>query len=170
VIKEQVRRETREALADRFRTAMSRTAAGVAIVTTDGPAGRGGITVSSFSSLSLDPPSALVSIRKDSSTLALILENGVFAANILADDQSALAEVFASPMVSHESRFSKGAWRVAAAVGGPILDGAVAHFDFRLAKTFDYGSHTIVIGEAIDAVSHVARPLIYAQRGFHKLP
>ena len=157
------------ALADKFRLAMSRTAAGVVIITTAGPAGRGGITVSSFCSLSLDPPSALACIRRDSSTLALILENGVFAANILAEDQQALAEAFASPNNSHEARFAQGEWSMTGA-GGPTLTGAVAHFDCKLARTFDYGSHTIVVGEAIDAISHEARPLIYAERGFHKLP
>lgn len=156
-------------LSERFRTAMRRTAAGVAIITTHGRAGRGGITVSSFCSLSLEPPSVLVCIRKDSSTLALLLENGVFAANVLAEDQEALAEAFASPHASHERRFRQGRWSDAGP-GGPTLGGAVAHFDCRVAGGFDYGSHRIVIGEALDAVSHEARPLIYAEQGFHRLP
>lgn len=156
-------------LAERFRTAMRRTAAGVAIITTHGTAGRGGITVSSFCSLSLDPPSVLACIRQDSSTLALILENGVFAANVLAEDQEKLAQAFASPRYSHVRRFSEGEWAEAGA-GGPTLSGAVAHFDCRVARTFDYGSHRIVVGEVVDAVSHEARPLIYAEQGFHRLP
>ena len=163
------RRTEAEALAERFRAAMGRTAAGVAIVTTHGRAGRGGITVSSFCSVSLDPPSALACIRKDSSTLRLILDNGCFAASVLAEDQADLAGAFASPTTSHEERFAMGLWREDGA-GGPTLGGAVAHFDCRVASTFDYGSHTIVIGEVIDAISHEARPLVYAERGFHRLP
>ena len=155
-------------LVDKFRDAMRRTAAGVAVVTTQGPAGQGGITVSSFCSLSLEPPSVLVCIRRDSTTLARIVRNNVFAASVLAQDQSELASAFASPATPHESRFELGQW--AEGPGGPTLSGAVAHFDCRLAHVHDYGSHTIVIGEVIDAASHDARPLIYAEQAFHKLP
>lgn len=155
-------------LVDKFRDAMRRTAAGVAVVTTQGPAGQSGITVSSFCSLSLEPPSVLVCIRRDSTTLARIVRNNVFAANVLAQDQSELASAFASPATPHESRFELGQW--AEGPGGPTLSGAVAHFDCRLAHVHDYGSHTIVIGEVIDAASHDARPLIYAEQAFHKLP
>jgi flavin reductase (DIM6/NTAB) family NADH-FMN oxidoreductase RutF len=158
-----------DTLGERLLAAMRRTAAGVAIITTRGSAGRGGITVSSFCSLSLEPPSVLVSIKRDSSTLQLILENRVFAANVLAQDQAALAEIFASPAHSHEQRFAEGSWRDEGA-GGPTLEGAVAHIDCKVSATFDYGSHTIVIGDVIDAISHQARPLVYAERGFHRLP
>lgn len=156
------------ALVDRFRDAMRRTAAGVAVVTTHGPAGQGGITVSSFCSLSLEPPSVLVCIRRDSTTLARIVRNNVFAANVLAQDQSELASAFASPATPHERRFDMGMW--ADGPGGPVLAGAVAHFDCKLAHVHDYGSHTIVIGEVLDAASHDARPLIYAEQAFHRLP
>ncbi|HMN74281.1 MAG TPA: flavin reductase family protein [Rhodoblastus sp.] len=155
-------------LVDRFRDAMRRTAAGVAVVTTQGPAGRGGITVSSFCSLSLEPPSVLVCIRRNSTTLQRILGNQVFAANVLAQDQSELAAAFASPATPHERRFALGRWEEGP--GGPTLAGAVAHFDCKLAHVHDYGSHTIVIGEVVEAASHDARPLIYAEQGFHKLP
>lgn len=156
-------------LVERFRAAMRRTAAGVAVVTTHGPAGRGGITVSSFCSLSMEPPAVLVCISKDSSTLRRIVENRMFAANILAEDQSDLAAAFASPATPHEKRFALGQWSETGP-GGPILHGAVAHFDCKLAHVHDYGSHTIVIGEVIEAASHDARPLIYAEQGFHRLP
>ena len=112
-------------LVDRFHDAMRRTAAGVAVVTTQGPAGRGGITVSSFCSLSLEPPSVLVCIRRDSTTLARIVRNDVFAANVLAEDQSELASAFASPATPHDSRFAMGDW--SEGPSGPTLAGAVAH-------------------------------------------
>ncbi|MFT4099299.1 MAG: flavin reductase family protein [Rhodoblastus sp.] len=155
-------------LVDRFRDAMRRTAAGVAVVTTEGAAGRGGITVSSFCSLSLTPPSVLVCIRRDSTTLKRIQANGVFAANVLAQDQSELAAAFASPATPHERRFALGRWETGP--GGPVVTGAVAHFDCKLAHVHDYGSHTIVIGEVLEAASHDARPLIYAEQAFHRLP
>ncbi|MFO1116230.1 MAG: flavin reductase family protein [Beijerinckiaceae bacterium] len=162
-------RMRKEALGERVRAAMGRTAAGVVVISTHGPAGRGGITVSSFCSVSLDPPSALACIRRDSSTLRLIVENGVFAANVLADNQADIAAAFASPTTAHEDRFTQGVWLDEGA-GGPTLTGAVAHFDCRLAQTTEFGSHTIIIGEIVEALSHPARPLVYAERGFHRLP
>ena len=63
----------------------------------------------------------------------------------------------------------RGVWLDEGA-GGPTLTGAVAHFDCRLAQTTEFGSHTIIIGEIVEALSHPARPLVYAERGFHRLP
>ena len=99
---------------------MRRTAAGVAIVTTrrgDVPAG---VTVSSFGSLSMEPPSVLVCLNGESRTLDAIRESGLFAANVLADHQTDLAEVF-SGSVPSEERFEHGRWRNLA-TGSPILE------------------------------------------------
>lgn len=155
--------------ADAFRAAMSRTAAGVAIIATDGPGGRSGATVSSFSSLSLEPPSVLVCIHLTSHTLAAIRRNRVFCVNVLREDQAAIAERFARDAEPRAARFALGAWTQAAS-GAPMLDGAVAHLDCRLAQEFVYGSHAIVVGEASSALSHEGRPLVYSARAFHRLP
>ena len=148
---------------------MSRTAAGVAIIATDGPGGRSGATVSSFSSLSLEPPSVLACSHLTSHTLAAIRLNRVFCVNVLGEDQAALAEIFARDCEPRSARFAQGAWRKAGS-GAPMLEGAVAHFDCRLATEFGFGSHAIVVGEATDALSHEGRPLIYSARAFHRLP
>jgi len=83
-------------LRERFRNAMSRVAATVNVVTTDGPAGRFGVTVSAMSSVSADgeKPIMLVCVNTQSATADSILENGVFCVNILRDDQSYMIHCF----------------------------------------------------------------------------
>ena len=74
---------------DRFREAMRRMASGVSVITTDGPAGRFGVTVSSLCSLSLEPPSVLACVHHLSPALRAVIENGVFCANVLCVESSA---------------------------------------------------------------------------------
>jgi flavin reductase (DIM6/NTAB) family NADH-FMN oxidoreductase RutF len=152
----------RQSLSHDMRMAMRRTAAGVAIVTTLQDGEPVGITVSSFGPLSLDPPSVLACLNCESRTLAAIRASGFFAANVLADDQADLAEVF-SRTTAH--RFSHGRWTVLA-TGAPALEGAVATFDCRLSTSFEYGSHRIIVGE-VEAVSmREAPPLVYHARTY----
>src|SRR5215218_4831978 len=75
-----------------FIEAMSQIVSGVSIVTTDGPAGRFGLTVSSFCSLDADPPMVLVCVNQRSPLLQAIIENRVLAVNILAESHAALAD------------------------------------------------------------------------------
>ena len=82
-------------IAERFREAMRRTASGVAVLTTDGEAGRAGVTISTLCSLSMEPPSVIACVHQDSSALEALLANRVFAANALTDDQSRVAHAFA---------------------------------------------------------------------------
>ncbi len=142
-----------------FRLAMRRTAAGVAIITTRREDASSGITVSSFGSLSMDPPSVLACVHGESRTLSAILEAGVFAANVLADHQSHLAEVF-SGSVSGDQRFDHGDWD-GLHTGAPVLRSALASFDCRLATTFAFGSHRIIVGEVLALRTAEAKPLLY---------
>ncbi len=154
----------REQLALEMRAAMRRTAAGVAIVTTVLEHRRAGITVSSFGPLSLDPPSVLACMSTDSRTLAAILASGMFAANVLAHDQSDLAEQFADP-AAKDSRFHTGAWTTLV-TGAPVLQGSVSTFDCRLATSFVFGSHRIIVGEIQAVRTTDAAPMVYHARAY----
>ena len=156
-------------LAPRFRDAMRRTASGVAVLATDGPAGRLGVTVSTLCSLSLEPPSVIACVHRLSRTLPAILENGVFTANVLAEDQGRVAEAFAGqiPEFKHD-RFAAANW-LKLVSGAPALENALAVFDCRLGATFDYGSHRIVIGEILDLTCRDVGPLVYSDRSFRQL-
>lgn len=155
-----------ETLISRFRDAMRRTASGVTVLTTDGSHGRAGLTVSTFCSLSMEPPSVMACVHRDSRALPTLLGNGVFAANLLAQDQRRVAEAFAGLIPElRDDRFASARW-LAMATGAPALQEALANFDCRVARTFEFGSHYIVIGEVVDVIESIQMPLVYADRSF----
>ena len=157
------------ALADRFRETMRRTASGVAILTTDGAAGRAGLTVSTLCSLSMEPPSVVACVHRDNRALETILANGVFAANVLAEDQEIVAKAFAGLIPQmRDDRFASGQWHHLA-TSAPVLQGALAAFDCKTASTFDFGTHRILIGEVIEVASTAGDPLLFADRNFRRL-
>jgi flavin reductase len=136
----------------RFKDAMSRVAAAVHVVTTDGPAGLGGITATSVASITADPPMMMFCINKSSSSYTRMVENGVFCINALAPAHEALSNVFAGRTDERlDARFESGDWRKLA-TGAPALAGAVASFDCRLVETKEVTTHVIMIGtvEAVD--------------------
>src|SRR5262245_36115085 len=155
-------------LQERFRAAMRGTASGVAVLATDGSAGRAGVTVSTLCSLSLEPPSVIACVHRDSRALGRIMSNKLFAANVLAEDQREIAEIFAEPNLGFEIRFALGAWQTLS-TGAPVLEGAIASFDCRLASTFDFGSHRILIGEVVELAARQTTPLVYSGRMFQRI-
>ncbi|ABS67817.1 flavin reductase domain protein FMN-binding [Xanthobacter versatilis] len=154
-----------------FREAMRRMASGVAVIVTDGPAGRAGLTVSSLASLCMEPPSLILCIHEKSAALATIEANGVFVANVLAHHQSRVADAFAGQIPElREDRFAAARWDVAAS-GAPVLADALMSFDCRLAAHHAYGTHRIVVGEvtAVHGIEAEAEPLLYANRAYRRL-
>jgi len=157
-----------DALTDRFREAMRRTASGVAILTTDGAAGRAGITVSTLCSLSMEPPSVIACVHRENRALEIILSNRIFTANVLAEDQETVAKAFAGLIPEmRDDRFASGHWHHLA-TGAPVLHGALAAFDCKAASTFDFGTHRILIGEVLEVAGTNAGPLLFADRHFRK--
>jgi flavin reductase len=134
-----------------FKEAMSRVAAAVHIVTTDGPAGLGGITATSVASISAEPPMMLFCINKTSSSYARMIENEVFCINVLAPAHETLSNVFAGRTDERlDARFETGDWRKLA-TGAPALSGALASFDCRLVEAKEVATHVVMIG-AVEAV------------------
>ncbi len=143
---------------DDFRAALSRWASGVTVVTAAGPVG---MTVSAFSSLSLDPPLILVSLAKSAATHDSVLAQDGFAVHILEDDQRELSTRFASPV----DRFDGLPWDEGPH-GAPLLHGGVARLACAKHATADGGDHTILIGEVITASSTENAPLLHFNRQF----
>jgi flavin reductase (DIM6/NTAB) family NADH-FMN oxidoreductase RutF len=152
----------------RFREAMSRLAATVHVVTTDGPAGRHGATATSVASLTDEPPTLIVCLKTGSRAHRLAVANGVMAVNALAARHEALARTFAR--ASHgrdDGRFGEGDWGTLA-TGAPTLRDVLAVFDGRIAQETVVGTHAALFVE-IDAVRIAApavRPLIYRGRSY----
>ena len=152
---------------DRFLDAMSQAAAMVSVATTDGPAGRAGMTVSSLCSLSADPPSLLVCAHHKSRAVAAILENRRFCVNLLGQDQSFISDIFAGRgQAVGGDKFACAEWTTLE-TGAPVLEGALAAFDYDLAQHNLWGTHYVLIGEVRDVASlGIGGPLIYANRAY----
>lgn len=152
-----------------FRQAMGRTASGVTVVTSDGQHGRVGVTVSSLCSLSMEPPSVLFCLHRGSRSLPVLLGNGIFAANVLAQGQQHVADSFAGLIPElREDRFAAGAWDQLH-TGAPLLQGALCRFDCKIASVFEFGTHSIIAGEVMALETHGEEPLVYSDRSYRRL-
>jgi flavin reductase (DIM6/NTAB) family NADH-FMN oxidoreductase RutF len=157
------------ALRGAFLEAMSHTAASVSIVTTDGAAGRAGVTVSATTSVSADTPapSLLVCINRLSSACPAILSNGVFCVNMLRDDQAYISDTFAGRIKTPDGdKFSCTEWAVLRTGAPRVVDPLVA-FDCRLTHCELFGTHHVMFGEVEDIfIAQQGLPLIYANRAY----
>lgn len=148
-----------------FRQALGQFATGVTIVTARSASGElAGLTVSSFNSVSLQPPLVLWSLNKVSGAMAALSEAAHYAIHVLAADQQALAERFAGP---REQRWAGQPWQ-AAECGAPLLPGCVAVFECFNRSRYDEGDHVIFVGEVERCRSQAGtRPLLYHGGRFH---
>lgn len=129
-----------------FRNALGRFATGVTVVTARDADGTPlGLTVSSFNSVSIDPPLILWSLEKRSTTLPAFEQASHFAVNVLGADQMDLSNLFAGRA---EDKFS-GLDCPAGEGGAPLLPGCVATFQCRNWAQYDGGDHVILLGEVI---------------------
>jgi len=152
---------------DVFRDALGRYPTGVCIVTgVDGDGEAVGVTIGSFSSLSLAPPLVLFSIDVKSSNLEAYTEGNVFSVNVLSDKQADISDVFA---FHSDGRFNHGVWRNGEN-GCALLDGCLFHLQCDRTHTFVGGDHFIVVGHVrlID-VGADEKPLIYFRGLYHEL-
>lgn len=155
--------------ADDLRNAMRQWASGVTVVTAKYQGVRHGMTVSSFTSLSLEPPLVLVSLERGSRTHALVEQSGFFAVTILCSDQRAVSERFAGGVPDGHDRFA-GLQTFTLASGTPLLADGLSFFDCKVVSTYQAGTHTVFIGEVLavrEASSGV--PLLHYNRAYKEL-
>jgi flavin reductase (DIM6/NTAB) family NADH-FMN oxidoreductase RutF len=147
-----------------FRQLCGRFTTGIAIVTATDADGRPtGMTVNSFTSVSLDPPLVLVSIDRAAAMHAALEASGGWAINILEAQQEALSRRFSAGL---PDRFEGVGWHRGPA-GDILLDGALAHLWCTREAMVPAGDHTIFIGRVTggDAAEH-GRPLLYYRGGY----
>jgi flavin reductase len=132
---------------------------GVTVVTAAHNGVHRAMTANSVTSVSLDPISLLVCVNRDALTHEVISTSRAFCVNILSDQQEALSRSCARPdtpeAVLDGVDYSLGS------TGSPRIAGAVGYIDCRVAATLEFGSHTIFVGEAVDAVEREGRPLLF---------
>ncbi len=142
-----------------YRSALGRFPTGVAIVTTLTQEGeRVGLTINSFSSVSLAPPLVLWSLETKARCREWFTQNGGFAINVLAAGQMNLSQRFAG---SWDGRFDGLVTSPGAVTGAPLLSGAAAWFDCKIDREIEAGDHVIFIGQVrwFDLRDHP--PLLY---------
>ncbi len=153
-----------------FRGAMRDLAGGVSVVTV----GRGdeisGMTVTSVSSLSVEPATLIVSINRNASSWPLLKKHGVFGVNVLNVDHQGIAERFSGVGgLSGAERFAGAEW-INLVSGVPLLSGALAAFDCAVDDVIERHSHAIVIGRVLDLrVASGSPALVYWQRQYVEL-
>jgi 3-hydroxy-9,10-secoandrosta-1,3,5(10)-triene-9,17-dione monooxygenase reductase component len=150
----------------RFRQVLGHYPTGVTVITAGTPDGPAGMAVSSFSSLSLDPPQVLFCAGNTSSSWPKIRDQGAFAVNVLAEDQEDVSRVFAS---KGADKFAEIGWHRSRG-GNPLLTGALAWIECRIGNIIESGDHSIVIGEVDDLqVTHEGKPLVFFRGGYGRL-
>ena len=150
-----------------FREAMARLAAGVAVVTTaDEDGGPRGLTATSVTAYSADPPSLLLTVSRECRSYHALLGRPRFAVHLLAEGQGPLAVDFAR---SDDLKFTLHGWRPGLD-GVPILDGVMAVLVCRNERVWEHGDHAVVIGRLESGELRDAEALVYFGRAFHRLP
>jgi len=156
-------------LRQHFLEGMSRAATSVSVVTTDGPAGRHGITVSAMTSISADgeAPTMLVCLNAAASALPPLLANGCFCINVLRIDQQDISDIFSGRLPAPAGdRFSATAF-TPGPTGAPMMDTALVSFDCALVSAEKIGTHHICIGAVQEVrVAPDGSPLLYGMRSY----
>ena len=153
-----------------FRNAMARVCAPVTIVTTNGPAGRGGFTATAMCSVTDDPPSLLVCMNAGSAQCGTFLSNGRFCVNVLGREHQDLAHHFAGREPDMAARYAAAGWHEQPS-GNAMLEGAIVAFDCTLTAQHKVGTHHVLIGR-VEGLRQRAdgEALLYFDRTFVNLP
>ncbi|KON77976.1 flavin reductase family protein [Leptospira kirschneri] len=152
-----------------FKNALSHFPSGVTVITYSHLGKHGGLTVSSFSSLSLDPPLILFCLQKNITSHDPIYDSGKFVVNILAQGQDSISNQFASGKTDKHSLIGE----LGCEVGDlkvPVLPGILSYIECEVDRFVDGGDHSIVIGKVISAGSNdELRPLLYYRRNYYSI-
>ncbi|QFU89800.1 flavin reductase [Amycolatopsis sp. YIM 10] len=153
-----------------FRAAMANLSAAVNVVTTDGPRGLAGMTVSAACSVTDSPPTVLVCVNRLSRSREILVANGRVCVNILGAEQEELAMHFAgATKVPTAERFGTDRWDLESE-DVPVLRGAPASVLGRIVAEQPQGSHSVVFVEVDKVITHDdSGALVYFRRRFHSL-
>lgn len=154
--------------ASQFKNALKLWASGITVVTAHSDTqGLKGMTATSFSSVSVEPPQILVCLNQMTDTGTVVLEQQQFAVNILSADQQSVSNQFAGGM-TQEERFAQVAWETGEN-GAPILSAALASLECKVVQQVQAGTHWIVIGEVQRVICRTGEPLLYYHGAYRQL-
>lgn len=153
---------------DDFKKAMQLWASGVTVVTTHSEKfGRQGMTVTAFSSVSINPPQVLVCLNESADTGMGIEESQCFAVNVLSSTQQDVSNQFAGGS-SQEQRFENTPW-TSGVTGAPILDNSIMSLECNVIEKIHAGTHWIIIGAVQNCVCRSGDPLLYYRSAYQQL-
>lgn len=156
-------------LAAEFRRALRGIAATVCVITAVDGNRRHGMTVTSMTSLTMEPPALLVCLNQSAALVDLARVSQGFCVNILSEGQEDVSTAF-SGGTKGEERFSVGKWHSEGETGLPYLEDAQSVLFCRKTAAFPYGTHTILIGEVVEvSMGASRRPLIYQDASYATL-
>lgn len=151
---------------DLFRAVLGRFASGITVITTCDAGGTPhGMTVSAFSSLSLDPPLILVCVANEATMAPVLASTDTFAVNVLSAGQEAISRRFAGKV---DDRFA-GVGYHDGELGDPVLEDVLAWMQCRVVARHPAGDHVIVVGQVEHASAADGKPLLYYRGGYATL-
>jgi len=152
-----------------LRSAMRAWSAGVTVVTAVHEGEMHGMTVNSFTSISLNPPLLIISLQQHTRTHELVTKSRAFGLTILSSEQEKVSDLFAGRMPEIEDRIATVKTETMV-TGSPLIVGGLAWLDCKVVQTYDAGSTTLFIAEAVAARgTGNGEPLIYHNREYWKL-
>ncbi len=154
-------------LSDELRQVMRQWTTGVAVVTTRAGQHTHGMTVNSFTSVSLEPPMITVTMAKDTRTFALVLESRMIGITVLRAGQEEISDRFAGRIGEDGDRFA-GLETFSMASGAPLISGGLGYLDCKIVHQYEMQNSVLFVAEVIDArLENGAAPLIYHNREYY---
>jgi flavin reductase (DIM6/NTAB) family NADH-FMN oxidoreductase RutF len=154
---------------EKLRQAMRAWTTGVAIVTSIYEGQQYGMTVNSFTSISLEPPLISVTLKRLTHTHDLVVKSGMFSVTILTAEQKELSDRFAGKMPTILDRFA-GLQTETISLDAPVFKDGMAYLDCRVVNSMPVGENTLFIAEVVDARGEgKGEPLVYHNREYWKL-
>ena len=127
------------------------------------------MTVSSFTSVALEPPIIIISLQTASRTHTLVTQANAFAVTILSEDQQEISNRFAGRIADTEDRLA-GLETETLVTGAPLIKGGLAYLDCTVMQSISIGTNTLFLAEVVAARGNgEGRPLVYHDRKYHKL-
>ena len=154
---------------DKLRRAMRAWTTGVAIVTSIYEGQQYGMTVNSFTSISLDPPLITIALKRLTHTHDLVVKSGMFSVTILTAAQKELSDLFAGKMPNISNRFDSVQTETIS-LDSPVFKDGMAYFDCRVVNSMPVGENTLFVAEVLDARGEgEGQPLVYHNREYWTL-
>jgi flavin reductase (DIM6/NTAB) family NADH-FMN oxidoreductase RutF len=156
-------------LAGQFKMAMGRFASSITLITTlDADGHPHGLAATAFSSVSMDPASALICINRTASASPVIKRSGLFCVNMLQNRHEAICKIFSQPDL-RERRFVEGQWKTGVHGIRYLADAQAAIF-CEVVQEIEHGTHTVIIGNVVDVITQpMEEPLLFMGGRYREL-